>query len=125
MILACVNGVFGAAQTTEFGGFIFYPFEKNKSIESNIFAKKANNKKTYVYFIIHNNEIKIGTTKNIKHRISQIQTCCSHEIKLLKFIEGTSVDEKQIHNRFEHLKTRNNGEWFHADESLINFINSL
>ena len=71
-----------------------------------------------VYFV-HNrsaNAVKIGFSGNAKSRIAALQTSSPDNLTLLAVIDGEIADEQALHQRFDHLKIRN--EWFRAAEEL-------
>lgn len=60
---------------------------------------------------------KIGSTDNIKQRISSLQTSCPFDLELIASREGDCALERQIHQAAMHLhKVR---EWFHLTDDLI------
>jgi hypothetical protein len=81
--------------------------------------------KSYVYFILDelNNAVKIGTTIDIKKRLSAIQCGQSQKLKLLKLVEGTYELELELHEKF--VDFRISGEWFKAHKTLIAYISKL
>jgi hypothetical protein len=78
----------------------------------------------HVYFIqvISSGNVKIGYSKNIKSRLSTIQTSIPEKIKLLGFISGDKVKEKELHKKFNLYHIR--GEWFRCSSTLIDYINT-
>ena len=76
-----------------------------------------------IYFIqgSETKRIKIGYSVNPKARLQSLSA--SEPLTLLKTIPGNAEEEKKLHKRFQHL--RRHGEWFEADEELIQFIKSL
>ena len=79
----------------------------------------------FVYFITDGEFIKIGTTRvDVKKRLKQLNTGSSKQLYLLGYIYGDKKEEKRIHKLFEKDKIRDNGEWFLASDSLIDFINN-
>lgn len=73
-----------------------------------------------IYFIQHTDFIKIGYTKEIHKRLSGLQVSSPVKLKVLGLIPGNFEDESKYHIMFEHL--RSHGEWFSADQDLIDFI---
>ena len=73
-----------------------------------------------IYFIQHTDFIKIGYTKEIHKRLNQLQVSCPVKLKVLGLIPGGFEDESKHHIMFEHL--RSHGEWFSANQELIDFI---
>lgn len=107
--------------------------EKNIGFHKNIYLpgkgfvdytmyKIEENHKGYVYLIKSNNYFKIGKTKNIKQRISSLQTSSATHIELIHTIKTSNYHkiEKELHKKFEnqHIK----GEWFNLSEEDIEYI---
>lgn len=81
---------------------------------------------TYVYFIRRKDgigPIKIGSTRNVKNRLSGIQVGNPYKLKVIKEIYGEEFLEKQYHKKFDNLKLI--GEWFKPDGRLLEFISNL
>lgn len=75
-----------------------------------------------IYFIRQGSSgpIKIGYTKDILARISQLQTSSPLPITVLGLQKGDVSDEKRVHNHFASIRMR--GEWFgqsEDDQSVI------
>ena len=79
----------------------------------------------FVYFIenTENNSIKIGYTgKNVKSRLSQLQTGSSARLKVIKVINGNLPLETALHRKFSEYRL--NGEWFSKEiKSKLDEIN--
>jgi len=75
-----------------------------------------------VYFIesLESKKIKIGTSKNPKARLKQLQTSSPSQLKILKVIPGGFPKEFQIHRKFS--QSRVCGEWFEDSEELRKYI---
>lgn len=57
--------------------------------------------------------IKIGVSKNVEKRLSQMQTASPYELKLILKLEKKGNIEKFLHERLKKYKTsRSNREWF-------------
>lgn len=77
-----------------------------------------------VYFLLcSDNRVKIGTTTNIKHRMSGIQNGQSDEVKLLVEIQGSYETEKALHQQFKRYRIR--GEWFRYEGKLKTYVGNL
>lgn len=80
----------------------------------------------WVYFIQHGGpegHIKIGTTtSNPYARLRTLQTGAPEPLVLLAAIPGNLLLERELHERFAAIRTRENGEWFHATPELLAFI---
>lgn len=69
----------------------------------------------------HDGPVKIGhTIGGIASRISFLQVGCPWPIVVLGTMEGDLATEASLLKRFSHLNMR--GEWFHAADELISFI---
>jgi hypothetical protein len=75
-----------------------------------------------IYFAQTNHMIKIGYTAKPRIRMYSLKSAYP-DITLLKTINGNRSKEKELHERFKHL--RKEGEWFEASQELISYIDSL
>lgn len=74
-----------------------------------------------IYLISHENKfVKIGFTKNIHKRLSQLQTSSPVKLEVLHLIEGDVNLEKKLHLLFGNLVV--SGEWFTFDDSILNYF---
>ena len=75
-----------------------------------------------IYFIQcgENGPIKIGQTGDVEKRISQLQTGCPYELKLLWTYHGNSWKEEEVHEALEAENIR--GEWFHPSSNVFDFM---
>jgi len=64
--------------------------------------------------------IKIGRTQDVKKRISELQVGSPVPLRLLGVVPGDSAMEKQIQDKFKHL--RKHGEWFRESVQLLEYI---
>lgn len=79
-----------------------------------------------IYFFTNGESIKIGFTKNsVQKRLKQLNTGSDKQLYYLGYINGTMEDEETLHKRFSRLRLRDNGEWFEADQELLDYINSV
>jgi hypothetical protein len=102
----------------------------NSNDDSSILNSRSNRKAIdkienaidYIYFIQEpiTKSIKIGTTKNIKNRMSQLQTSIPFQLILLKFIKGDFIKEKELHDKFSQYRL--SGEWFSENDELLDYI---
>ena len=80
-------------------------------------------KKGIIYFIYSpfNKKVKIGITSNsIKIRFEQISFNSPVKLKILRTIEGTLSEERDLHHKFKKYHSHN--EWFKFEGELKNFI---
>jgi hypothetical protein len=68
-------------------------------------------------------QIKIGWSKNVSARLTQLQTGSASPIKLLGTTPGGRAAERRLHGQFAHLRI--SGEWFKAAPELLDHIASL
>jgi len=74
-----------------------------------------------IYLISHENQfIKIGYTKNINKRLSQLQVSSPVKLEVLHLIDGDVTIEKKLHVLFKDLRT--SGEWFKFDSSILEYF---
>jgi hypothetical protein len=76
-----------------------------------------------VYLVRAGNWIKIGWSRNVGARISQLQTGNADPIELIATISGGRALERQLHERF--ADSRVSGEWFKYGPELANYVASL
>lgn len=78
--------------------------------------------KPCVYFIqsMDTERIKIGFTRNLKKRMSKMQTDSSEQLKILFAFDPLPIEEKALHTAF--ASHRVHGEWFTPDSELLEFI---
>jgi hypothetical protein len=69
----------------------------------------------WVYFICDGTYIKIGKTKNMKKRISQLQTGNAQKLVIIAYIESDTMD--QLETQFHNVLTKQHviGEWYNID----------
>jgi hypothetical protein len=61
--------------------------------------------------------IKLGSTRYLEERLSNVKVGSIHPIKLLAFHEGTKADEDRLHVRFR--KERIQGEWYYPSDAIL------
>ena len=77
----------------------------------------------YVYLIrLSSGECKIGISKNVENRISNLQTANPNEINLLHTFPASNAREAEsvLHQKFSHLRIRN--EWYSLKKEDIEYI---
>ena len=105
--------------------------KRKRMIRTDRISKNPLGEKEVVYFIQTNikdfqtgaeviGPIKIGTSRNLISRMREIKTSCPGELKILLLLPGGYSLEKELHERFMHLRTH--GEWHNPSSELINFI---
>lgn len=77
----------------------------------------------FIYFIRAGERVKVGFTKDVKRRLSQLQTFFPEPLDLLVAAPGSMLMERELHNVFaEHHITR---EWFSLTPDLARFADRL
>jgi hypothetical protein len=77
-----------------------------------------------VYFIFQkgdNHRCKIGKTKNLKQRKTQLQTGNPKELYVYKKLDGYTELENELHERFEHKRIRKT-EWYHMTKDEVDLV---
>jgi hypothetical protein len=77
----------------------------------------------FVYFIRSGPFIKIGTTRNLRHRLNNIQTSHPTPLSLAGSVAGDARLERELHRRFAPLRV--NGEWFREVDELAVYVANL
>lgn len=82
----------------------------------------------YVYFVLNpdSNAIKIGFAKDVKKRLTALQTSSPSQLELLGVIKTQSARTAQqlegtLHQQFAQLHI--SGEWFRAEKTLLDYLN--
>lgn len=78
---------------------------------------------TSVYFAQAGGRIKIGWSRNVAARITQLQTGNAEPVQLVATTPGARSRERQLHDQF--AAARVSGEWFEATPELIAYIADL
>lgn len=73
-----------------------------------------------IYFIRINDLIKIGKTFNLAERLASFSY---PDITVLATEPGYTIREGQLHGQFRRFRRR--GEWFHAEQPLLDYIAML
>ena len=80
------------------------------------------NRPTNIYLIKNKvtGNLKIGSSKNPKSRLNQLNIASDQPLELLGYCEGFENDEKDLQEKYKHLNL--NTEWFkYSDEILKEF----
>lgn len=105
---------------------IVTPGNRTLSLDGGKLAHQAH----FVYFILNqdSNAIKIGRAKDLEKRMKALQTSSPAKLKLIKFIQVEGSEKAQeleqlLHQQFGGIRLA--GEWFKAEENLLEYISSL
>jgi hypothetical protein len=82
----------------------------------------SNVKRGHIYFIQQGDSgpIKIGFSTRPKERLRTLQTAHTDKLNMLHCELGSEADEARLHRKFSNIHIK--GEWFKADDSLVEFI---
>lgn len=102
--------------------------QRNQELKKHTGSRDVNPKTQRVddlYLILDEdaNHLKIGRSKNVKSRLSQLQIANSHKLKLLYSIPKMGYLENEIHHTFRNLKVK--GEWFVNDGKIIGYFEAF
>lgn len=86
-------------------------------------ARSGDVPKGFTYFVRNGDEIKIGFSAAPIRRIKSHKRKFP-DLKVLAVVSSTVAGEFETHQRFDHLRIRDD-EWFHADPELFDFIEGL
>jgi hypothetical protein len=86
---------------------------------------KADAPRSWVYFARAGEDgpVKIGHAKDVRSRLSSMQTGCPIPLTLLGVLPGGREREAELHARFADLRVR--GEWFRVEGALVDLIAKL
>lgn len=112
----------GSPERAAFFGLARKTFAKDwRAAEALVRADRAN--KGDLYFIRCGDAVKIGHTRNIVHRLANMQVSSPHEIDCLLLLRGRGHEESEWHERFR--EDRIHGEWFRWTPELSAEIGRL
>lgn len=76
----------------------------------------------WIYFVRVQDFVKIGFTVDPQKRLLELQTASPFSLELLCQHEGNRNKEAELHRRFAKYRVRPDGEWFHLDQEVKNYI---
>lgn len=81
----------------------------------------------YVYFIQTGDAIKVGIASDLAKRMVNVQVGNPHKIEVLHSISTSEEEARKIESQIHELfkRTHLNGEWFHANQFMIDFIRHI
>lgn len=77
-----------------------------------------------LYLIKSNNSLKIGTTTNLKNRLSAYKTH-NPDIELLDVCDGDLKEESELHSLLKNYQYKQRKEWFVECEEVYNIWNKF
>lgn len=76
-------------------------------------------RKSFVYFLLSGDRVKIGTTTDVPSRLSYYKTGLPDETEVLGVLDGGREKEMEIHAQFAAWRVR--GEWFEATPDILSW----
>lgn len=73
-----------------------------------------------LYVVRAGSHCKIGITRDLPRRVTELQVGSAHELEVLLAIPGGAEDERWVHERFALYRVR--GEWFFAAKPLLEWV---
>lgn len=67
--------------------------------------------------------IKIGKARDVQRRVDEIKAGNPYELRVLAVMPGGRAEERELHERFAHLRLR--GEWFRPAAELRDFVKQV
>lgn len=105
---------------------LIIPGNRTLSLDGEKLAHQAH----FVYFVLNedSNAIKIGRARDLAKRMKALQTSSPAVLKLIKAIQvegsGKAQElERSLHQQFSEMRL--SGEWFKAEEKLLECINQV
>lgn len=106
------------------GAPLSFPPETVAAHENEKTTKRRARPRGWVYFAtaqrVGSDSVKIGFTRDLKRRTSQLNIASPERIGFCLVIPGTMRAEKALHRRFARYRLQ--GEWFRASDELVGFI---
>jgi hypothetical protein len=95
-------------------------WQEQRSSRSGRVVELAGDTRGFVYFLMSNDRVKIGFSKNPFRRGSDLLTGFSHRPHAMVAIHALAREERELHQRFARWRTR--GEWFVASAPVMRVI---
>lgn len=73
-----------------------------------------------VYFVSHGGYVKVGTTRNLPKRLSELQLAMPFPLIFEGVIRGNATIETVLHRKWAEHHVR--GEWFYIDPKIRQFM---
>jgi hypothetical protein len=80
-----------------------------------------------IYFIQEGKDgpIKVGHSSDPEARLAALQTGNSKTLHLRRTVKGGNRMEQELHSELEHLRLREDGEWFGPSEKVLQLASQL
>ena len=75
-----------------------------------------------IYFIRTDGFAKIGCTRNIKSRLSELQVSNPHDLNVMGLFHGGFKKEEELHKLFADDRVR--GEWYYLSDEIKEYVKS-
>ena len=84
------------------------------------YGQRTLRKRGFIYVVRAGDRVKIGFSKDVRRRISELQTFFPDELELLLTAPGSIMIEHSLHARFKEFAIK--GEWFQYAEPIAAFV---
>ena len=71
----------------------------------------------YMILVGERGPVKIGHSNDPRTRLRELQVAHHRKLTILRKFEGGEVEERLLHDKFEHLRLR--GEWFRFSKKML------
>lgn len=103
-------------------GFSFTEFASWNTTADNKLRQLGDKCKVYFIVCIEQNTVKIGSSKNPKARMAQLQTSHASPLSLAFTTPGGQEEERRLHDKYKAHRLK--GEWFRLEGELLQFVQS-
>jgi len=83
-------------------------------------AGKPDQPKSFVYFALAGNKVKIGVSKDPRGRLGSIKTGSAAKVRIYYVTPGDRSKERELHDLFSEYRV--NGEWFLYAQPIRDWI---
>ncbi len=116
VLFRSLAGLYAAHRSTPLGALLKNAVE---AMERTLVERTGSS----VYFVAAGERVKIGWSRNVVARISQLQTANPEPISLLGVMPGGLALERQLHRQFHDARLA--GEWFEKTPELVAYIAAI
>lgn len=99
---------------------------KQGSKSHNFTSKEKNTRSSSVVYFVNceaAKAIKIGISRDVRSRLSSIQTGNPFKLSLIGCVPGTITEERILHEYFSEIRAV--GEWFYTNDRLIRYTTDV
>lgn len=98
--------------------------KRNRTAILHVVRQFQSQKEPFIYLVQAHRDLKIGFSQDILKRLQTLETGARCPVNLLAIVSGGRSLEKELHQRFEHLRTHR--EWFRdKDQQIFNWFSKM